>query len=514
MQLFEPFKHQIEAQRLLRDMEKDGGKGGFLADKAGLGKTATMSMFLKANKLPGLPDLIVCPVSVLRTWEREILLVNGHDPKPNILIYHGAGRQGELKRKKWDYVVTTYAILGAEEFGRKSWGRVVLDESHYIKNGLLKKPPRCAKGAYVIAKHSQFRFCISATPFNNRMKDIAAQAKFVGTLPYANADWWLKGSNDTSEWRKKYVIRRTKEGMLSPIKYTSITLEPTKQESQLVDALRSKAASDFNEWRHAKGVRKIQLQAKLLGLIQRLRIVSDSFYSGDDPTEPDQIMEDCAKVDRLVEDLDGYVSADPRKGVVVFSQFTSFLDILEQCIDTVLPHVEILKFTGSTSEPARNAVVKYFNTSVHPRIILVSLMAGGVGLSLHHGSSTAVLAENYYNPFAEEQAEERVHRLGQVHQVHVYRYTMKNSVETWIEGLKQRKLALANSLDLVSTDIIPQDLSFDDIAELFSDHVMFSDGQKPDIDLVQQEKQAQKKSKTGRKAKIPKVPKLKRILKR
>jgi DNA repair protein RAD5 len=159
----------------------------------------------------------------------------------------------------------------------------------------------------------------------------------------------------------------------------------------------------------------------------------------------------------------------------VFSQFTSFLDTFEQVIEVVMPGVEIMKFYGSMNHQERDDVVFRFNNSREPRIILVSLMAGGVGLSLHHGSSTVFLSEPYYNPFAEQQAEERVHRIGQEHQVNIYRYHVNNSVESWISGLKQKKLVIAGDLNLVSGETVPVDFNFDDIAELFKTHVAFTD---------------------------------------
>ena len=149
------------------------------------------------------------------------------------------------------------------------------------------------------------------------------------------------------------------------------------------------------------------------------------------------------------------------------------MSVLEQVIETTLVGVEVYKFTGSLNSEQRNSVLKEFNESREPRIILVSLMAGGVGVSLHHGSSTVLLAEPYYNPFMEAQAEERVHRLGQTHQVNVYRYQMENSVENWINSLKQKKLSLAGGLDLVKTELVPVDFNFNDIAELFKEHVSF-----------------------------------------
>ena len=179
---FKPFEHQLSAQKELKRMEKLGG--GFLCDQMGLGKTATMSMFLINENKKGQTNLIVCPYSLLTVWSEEIKKVDGWKDefiKPKILIYHGSSRKQNLsKLRTYNFVITTYAIIGSKELNDRKWSRVILDESHNIKNGLQRSGPKCAKAAYQIGLNSKVRFCITGTPFNNRINDIAAQAKFVG----------------------------------------------------------------------------------------------------------------------------------------------------------------------------------------------------------------------------------------------------------------------------------------------------------------------------------------------
>ena len=513
---FKPFEHQISAQFDLKRMEKLGG--GFLCDAMGLGKTATMSMFLISNYKKGQTNLIVCPYSLLSIWQKEIKKVDGWDGKfikPKILIYHGSKRKKSLdKIYNYDFVVTTYAIISSRELDLKKWQRVILDESHNIKNGLQRSAPKCAQAAYHLSERSKVRFCITGTPFNNRIRDIAAQCKFVGVLPYCDPTWWGDNAGNESSmlyWRNNFVIRRTKDGMLKAPNYFDLSVEPTEQEENLTNILREQAAEDFKNWKIARrngdNLTRIELQGKILGLIQKLRITSNSYYCGTGAVDEEDVLKNCAKVDKIISDLDNLVYKDPKKGVVVFSQFTSFLDVLEQVIETTLVGVEVMKFTGSLNTEQRDSIIKDFNKSREPRIILVSLMAGGVGVSLHHGSSTVLLSEPYYNPFMEAQAEERVHRLGQQAQVNVYRYSVQNSVEKWINSLKQKKLTLAGGLDLVKQELVPVDFDFNDIEELFREHVAF----KKDQEVVKEEEK-EKIIKIGNKyVKQPKGKKLARV---
>lgn len=519
---FKPFEHQLNAQKDLQRMDKCGG--GFLCDMMGLGKTLTMSMFLIDNHIDKTQNLIVCPYSLLTIWSRELKKADGWNSKsikPKILVYHGSSRKKYInKLNNYDFVITTYAIISSRELDFKKWQRTILDESHAIKNGLQRSAPKCAQAAYHLGQSSKSRFCITGTPFNNRIKDIASQAKFVGVAPYNDPNWWEEnGSNEQNIlcWRNKFVIRRTKDGMISKPNYNDIITTPTKQEEKLINILREQAAEEFKNWKKARtsgdNFTRIQLQGKILGLIQKLRIYSNSYYVGEGNIDVDDALNNCAKTERIISDLDRIVFSDPKKGVVVFSQFTSYLDVLEQIIEEVMVGVKVMKFTGDLNKDKRDIIINKFNKSRQPRIILVSLMAGGVGVSLHHGSSTVVLCEPYYNPFMEAQAEERVHRLGQQHQVNVYRYRMSNSVESWINSLKEKKLTLAGSLELVKQELVPIDFDFNDIAELFREHVAFiknNEEEKPKEPEIKQVKIADRVVKVKKGQKINKVPKMKK----
>mgnify|MGYP006075581675 CR=1 FL=1 len=456
----------------------DGNRRFLLNDFTVTHNTITMATHLMQNKIAGRRDLIVCPMSLLKQWKKEIKRVYKNDGRhrPKILIFHGPKRVRKFTKKNWDYIITTYSIIGSEQLNRFRWGRVVLDESHTIRNGLLSKKPKAAAAAYVIGKHSIYNWCLSATPFCNRMKDIAAQCKFVGTQPYNDPNWWKKQGKDPDNvhaWRDRFVLRRTKENILAPPLYHDIEAKPTRREVLLIEKIRGEAQEKFERWKRAKGLTKIKLQGQILSLIQRLRMVSDSYYCGEDDIDADTVMDENAKVNMMLETLDRKLWKDPTKSVVIFSQFTSYLDVLEKVIDESMTGVEVMKFNGKMSSDEREEVVENFTTAQNPRVLLVSLMAGGVGLNLMP-CSTVFLSEPYYNPFLEKQAEERVHRLGQENQVNVYRFSMDNSVETWINGLKKKKMFLASGLDLLAHhDVAPAGFSMKDLADLFKNLVGF-----------------------------------------
>lgn len=464
-----PFPHQIIALKHMKKIEAEAC-GGFLAHEMGLGKTITMALHLKENKL-FTPDLIVCPFSLLSTWKEELSRVH---EGCSIFLYHGSERRRKINTKKWDYVISTYSILATNELNTRKWGRIVLDESHCIKNGLSNNAPQCAKSAFLIAPNAIYRWCISGTPFNNRITDIASQCKFIGTFPYNKKDWWKKYQNNEkriTEWREKFVLMKSKEGLIQHIEYHTRMIEPTSTESSLINDLRAEVAKNFTEWKMAKGASKSKIQMQIMALIMKLRIYSDCFYCGEPEINPESVMENCSKLNAIIEDIDDWLFKDTKKGLVIFTQFTSFISILKKCIEEYLTGINVYTFTGDMNSIDREIIVNIFNKSRKPRVIIVSLMAGGTGLSLHHGSSTVIMSEPCYNPFAEKQAEERVHRLGQKSKVNVIRYRMTEGVEKWMDGLKMKKISIASTIGMAKKSEVKSDFTFSDVEKLFNQHI-------------------------------------------
>ena len=469
------YKHQKSAISHMKDMERNG-KGGILADEMGLGKTITMIYYLKRNKIHRMMDLIVCPLSVIPHWEREIDRVYDEE-KVNTLVYQGSKRKQKLQdNPSPDFIITTYQIIAKGEFAREKWGRVVLDEAHTIKNGLKSRnPPLCAIQAYTLGARATFCWCITGTPFNNKMKDIASLCKFIGTQPYSDPEWWKQksGGKDPiklARWKARYLLRRTKEDLLAPPIRTILTVIPTKKESEVIDALRKRAKLNFEKWKKASGLTKMQLQARIMALIVKLRVVADSYFCGEKLPEVDDLVCSNSKVKEILKTLKKGLYEDPSGSVIIFSQFTRFLDILEVVIREKMKNVVVHKFTGNMKTEEREKTIQAFTKGTKKRVLLISLMAGGVGLNLTP-CSTVLMSEPWYNPFVEKQAEERVHQLGQKHQVRVYNFIMKNSVESWMELLKKKKLYLAQELDLINKSDQIKSFSFGDIEDLFSEHV-------------------------------------------
>ena len=112
----------------------------------------------------------------------------------------------------------------------------------------------------------------------------------------------------------------------------------------------------------------------------------------------------------------------------------------------------------------RGRIVRRFNSGQHERILLASLLAGGVGIDLT-GASVVVHYDRWWNPAKENQATDRVHRMGQRRFVQVFKLVTRNSIEERINELIQRKIALFEEV-VAPTETVIQALDRREIAHL------------------------------------------------
>ena len=174
----------------------------------------------------------------------------------------------------------------------------------------------------------------------------------------------------------------------------------------------------------------------------------------------DGVERPSAKLDRLMEMVLELLS-EGRK-IIVFSQFTSMLDLVRKRLDAEAVRYGVL--TGDTKD--RKRAIDGFQNGTND-VFLVSLKAGGVGLNLT-AADTVIIFDPWWNPAVEEQAIDRAHRIGQDKAVFVYRLVAAGTVEEKMEGLKERKRALADSL-FDRDGQIASTLTEEDVRALFED---------------------------------------------
>ncbi|GAB7341857.1 hypothetical protein MBLNU457_g0176t1 [Dothideomycetes sp. NU457] len=147
-----------------------------------------------------------------------------------------------------------------------------------------------------------------------------------------------------------------------------------------------------------------------------------------------------AKIEKTMELLD-HIMNDTDEKIILFSQWTSLLDLIELPIDSKNWSYE--RYDGSMNATDRGDAVQRFREEPNRRIMLVSLKAGNAGLNLNFASQVIIL-DPFWNPYIEEQAIDRAHRLGQNRDVKVHRLLIQETVEDRIIALQEKKREMIN----------------------------------------------------------------------
>ncbi|KAF2734464.1 hypothetical protein EJ04DRAFT_576865 [Polyplosphaeria fusca] len=199
-------------------------------------------------------------------------------------------------------------------------------------------------------------------------------------------------------------------------------------------------------------------------------IRSDSFESAPSASQTPKIslrrigISGSAKMQALMTQLKAIRRDSPKTKSVVFSQFTSFLDLIEPALKR--DHIPFLRFDGTMAQKARAAVLNEYQSSPKPYVLLLSLRAGGVGLNLTCAEHVFMM-DPWWSFAVEAQAIDRVHRMGQEKEVKVTRFIIQGSIEEKMLRIQERKKFLATSLGMMS-DEEKKVQRIEDIKELLS----------------------------------------------
>lgn len=314
------YDHQIETIKQMTILENEFG-GGILSHDMGLGKTITaISCMKQRGKINGLPNLIICPLSVLTHWKREIVKV--YSPiKQNILIYHGKDRDKHIIRN-YDYIISTYYSLVTNELEQYKWGYIAIDEAHILRNGtkdsdIQKRIPKLCFGAFRISSQGIYKWCITGTPYNNRINDIVSLFKFLGIKPYNIPGWWIKSDIKTQEaCMRKFCLQKTKKGILKPAFHISHLITPTNTELYPNISICKNVTKLQAQYANMKDpFKKARLLELLCNLICVARLLSNCIYYNSylNQNDTDENVDTDVKTNKLIE------LKKPNKCVICFS---------------------------------------------------------------------------------------------------------------------------------------------------------------------------------------------------
>ena len=431
----------------LRELEL----GALLADDMGLGKTLQVIAALA----PGARALVVAPASVLWSWKSEL---ERFRPGLSVSVYHGAARR--LDRGS-DVTLTTYALLriDQEQLNAQAWDVAVLDEAQQIKN------PESQVAQAAFALEANWRIALSGTPVENRLEDLWSIFHFLNrgllggrsSFEQRYATPIASGSAEhAAQLRRRIrplILRRRKEQVapeLPPRTELTLSCELDPAERAVYDAVRAATQQQvLAQLQQGSGV--------MAALEALLRLRQAACHSG---LVPGQEREGSSKVSLLVEKLGEAASEGHRS--LVFSQWTGLLDRVEPALEAA--ELAFCRLDGSTRD--RQAVVETFQHVDGPPVMLISLKAGGVGLTLT-AADHVFLLDPWWNPAVEQQAADRAHRIGQDKPVFVHRLVARDTVEERILALQEQKAMLAAAA--LDHGAVAGGLSRDDLIALLAD---------------------------------------------
>ncbi|MEI7998612.1 MAG: SNF2-related protein, partial [Candidatus Omnitrophota bacterium] len=436
--------------------------GGVLADEMGLGKTLQALTMLQKEIEQGntLPSLVVCPTTLVWNWQEEI---KKFLPGVRVLVINGNHRRELFKEvSKAQVVITSYPLLrrDIELYKKISFNYVILDEAQNIKNRNTQNS-QVAKSL-----KASMRLAMTGTPVENSIMDLWSIFDFLmpGFLGSAGSfkrryEIPITKFQDKEQLQKlsnrilPFVLRRLKKDVLKdlPEKIEQISfceLEPTQAKiyGKMVESSREIATKSVNE----NGFEKSRMV--ILTLILRLRqICCHPIIAGVDLGHRSV----SGKMELLKETLNELLAGGHK--VLIFSQFVQMLSVMED----YLKHEKISYAYMDGSSKDRQEEVDRFNNDPTLKVFLLSLKVGGVGLNLT-SADTVIIYEPWWNPAVENQAIDRVHRIGQNNSVLAYRLITKGTIEEKMIELQNRKRFLMDAL-VLSEEGVGKKLDWEDI---------------------------------------------------
>jgi superfamily II DNA or RNA helicase len=416
-------RHGVNWLGLLRENDI----GALLADDMGLGKTLQTLCVIQSGAL------IVCPTSVLSSWREQIARFR---PSLSVCVFHGPQR---VLREDCDVVLTSYALLRIDQeiLCAREWSTVVLDEAQTIRN----PTSQVAQAAYQL--QGKMRISLSGTPVENSLDDLWSQFHFLNPGLLESYETFQERysraieAGDAERSRKlkervaPFILRRMKHQVakeLPPKTEVELQCDLSDQERVLYQSILGAARQEVVERLDSgEGVFSV------LEILLRLRqaCCHPSLLPGHSAAS-------SSKVELLMDTLAR--SRAQRHRALVFSQWTSMLDLIEPHLEAA--SISFCRIDGSTAD--RGPVVERFQASDGPEVMLLSLKAGGVGLTLT-AADHVFIVDPWWNPAVEDQAADRAYRIGQENPVLVHRLVTRDTIEERILELQRHKRSLLAS---------------------------------------------------------------------
>jgi SNF2 family DNA or RNA helicase len=447
------------------------GFGGCLADDMGLGKTIQILARLVEERVDGQslgPTLVVCPLSVVGNWKHE---ANEFAPQLQVYVHHGTERASgdtlDEALTNHDMIVTTYGVVrnDIEQLRDIQFHRVILDEAQKIKNTSAKRTQAIRT---LSARH---RFALTGTPVQNRLSELWSIMEFCnpGLLDSETAfrETFARPIERYGDEHKADTLRR----LIRPF-----ILRRSKTDERIIDDLPAKIESkeycNLTEEQatlykaatdellgQVEQASNMERRGKVLQLINALKAICN--HPRQYHEDGSQLVGRSGKLARLEDLATEILASDDR--ALIFTQYTSMAELLRQYLQDQLGR-RVLYLHGGTPKGKRDEMVERFQSPDGPPLFLLSLRAGGTGLTLT-AATHVIHYDRWWNPAVEDQATDRTYRIGQTDDVQVHKLICEGTVEEAIDQTIEQKRELADQV-LAEGDEWITELSTDELQDL------------------------------------------------
>ncbi|MBN2218214.1 MAG: DEAD/DEAH box helicase [Pirellulales bacterium] len=421
---FEPFHYQFEGIAFLYPRQT-----AILADEMGLGKTmqAITAVRLLIHRREAQRVLLVCPKSLVTNWRREFDLWAPEIPV-SVIEGNQAKRDWQWRLVDVPVKIANYELLNrdrntlAGDDPALSFDLVILDESQRIKNR------HSATSQVVRSLRARRRWALTGTPVENSPEDL------VGIFEFLSPGYLSPEMRPRRMGRavSDYVLRRTKEAVLAdlpPKLFRDAELELSPEQHAAYQLAEGEGVVHLNELGERMTIQHV------FELILRLKQICNF----------DPATGASTKLERLEADLEEV--ADSGRKAIVFSQWVETLQRLRDVLGRFGP----LEYHGRIPAKHRDGVIRRFRDDPDAHVLLLSYGAGGVGLNLQF-AGYVFLFDRWWNPAVEDQAINRVHRIGSAGPVTVTRMLTLGTIEERINRILEEKREL---FDTIFSDLRP-----------------------------------------------------------
>ena len=426
----------------------ENGFGGLLCDDMGLGKThqimALMLCLMDQKKITQ-PFLVVCPTTVISHWHRKI---HEHAPGLKPAIYHGDQRDFKTSLDEGNVVLTSYGVLrrDVDKFKDVSFSIAVFDEIQHIKN----PDTQAYKAAEAV--RSQIKLGLTGTPIENTLSELKALMDltvpgYLGTSKNFYDCYTQPIEENLNNSKRKELSRLISPFTLRRLKKTVLTELPDKIEDVRTCILSQDQVKLYRD----------AIDSRAVGLLDVLENKEEPLPYMHIFALLNLLKQICNHPALVEKNVSGYMryqsgkwelftellaeSLDSGQKVVVFSQYLGMIEIIKNHLQS--QNVPFVSLTGASRN--RGQIISRFNDDPDCRMFVGSLKAGGTGIDLV-AASVVIHYDRWWNAAREDQATDRVHRIGQTRGVQIFKLVTEGTLEEKIAAIIDKKRNLMDTI--------------------------------------------------------------------